>query len=124
LQHPMSMGQARTYGNWTPCLRGNVDQVAQNATMTMEIATEHGITMYLGRGRIMLGWTEVQRSNIEQGIEMIEQGLEECARTGSRMGWTFYYSILADTYRRLEKFESAVVVVRYARDIAEETDER
>ena len=72
----------------------------------------------------MLGWTEVQRSNIEQGIEMIEQGLEEWARTGSRMGWTFYYSILADAYRRLEKFEAAVVAIRHARDIAEETDER
>ena len=124
LRHPMSMGQARTYGNWTPCLSGDVDQVVQNATMTMEIATEHGIAMYLGRGRIMLGWTEVQRGNTEQGIEMIEQGLEECAQTGSRMGWTFYYSILADAYRRVEKIEAAMVAIRHARDIAEETDER
>ena len=123
LAHPMSMGQARTYGNWTPCLSGDVDQVVQNATFTMEIATEHGIAMYLGRARIMLGWAEVQRGDIKEGIGKIEQGLEECARTGSRMGWTFYYSILADAYRQAEKFEAAIVAIRHARDIAEETGE-
>jgi predicted ATPase len=124
LGHPMSRGQSRTYGLWTPCLRGDVDLVASNAALALDIATEHGILMYTGRARIMLGWVAVQQGNPGDAIPGIERGLEECEETGSRMGWTLYYSILASAYLGIADFDRALDSIDRAMAFADETGER
>jgi class 3 adenylate cyclase/predicted ATPase len=124
LGHPMSRGQSRTYGLWTPCLRGDVDLVASNAALALDIATEHGIMMYTGRARIMLGWVAVQQGNPGDAIPGIERGLEECEETGSRMGWTLYYSILAGAFLGIADFDRALDSIDRAMAFADETGER
>jgi predicted ATPase len=124
LEHPMSLAQALTYGNWVSMLRRDPGPVGKNAEEAIHVATEHGITMLIGRNQIAGGWAVAQRGEWDAGIAQIREGLVACGQTGSRMGETFYMALLAETLLGAGQIDDAIVAIGQAKDAVEATDER
>lgn len=77
LEHPFTSAIALQGAAWT---RLHLDQptVAEvYAGQLVERAREHGFPFYLGVGLLVRGWAMAMRGDVEQGVEMLDEGFEE-----------------------------------------------
>jgi class 3 adenylate cyclase/predicted ATPase len=124
LEHPMSLAQSLTYGNWVYILRRDADKAGRNADEAIRVATENGVAMFIGRSQIARGWTAAQRGETETGVADIHEGLVACGQTGSRMGETWYMLLLAEIHLAAGQIDKAKASIAQARDIVATISER
>lgn len=87
-------------GDWDACERCSDEAIA--------LATEHGFPFWLSWGTILKGAAQIQRGSVQEGIELIEQGLKRYEKAGVGMGRPTHLAILAAAHNMLGNHQEAL----------------
>jgi predicted ATPase len=78
LEHASTTGLARCFGGaFLGALERNVEQVAEHAYKSVELAKTLEMPLWLGWSRVFLGWALALRGDLDTGSSEIEQGILE-----------------------------------------------
>jgi predicted ATPase len=96
-----------------PQLLYDIGTVQHRARDLHTIATEHGLTNYLGQADVYLGWVLAREDACTEGIEQMRRGLAllENAAGGAQYYIPYFRSLLADGYARAGRSAEALASV-------------
>ena len=103
--------------------RGDLQGVQERVEEVMTLATDHGISRYLGQGTVLRGWLLVEQGQKEAGIAQMVKTLATGRARGVSGRWDAYYAVLlADAYMKAGTLSEGLNVVTDALAIAHQTD--
>ena len=124
ISHPFSLEYALHHTGWLHqhCRLGT--QAKATGEEQIRIALEQGFlfwhasgTLYSAAGLLLLG-------RLEQGLELLQQGLQAYRSTGAELGVSYYLSIMADGCTQAGRFAEAHAALDEALALVEKNDER
>jgi len=124
LHHPHSTAIALGYvGGWVFGLVGATELMTRHARKLIALAEHHKLGPLRSFGTAFLGWALCQHGDLEQGIAVLQQALDEFEAVSFRMSITGHLAVLADAKRRTGKLdEAATLCTRAQLWIAEGAD--
>ena len=87
-------------GDWEACEQSSNEAIA--------LSTEHGFPFWLSWGTILKGAVQIQRGSVDEGIELIEQGLNRYEKAGVGMGRPTHLGFLAAAHHTLGHHHEAL----------------
>jgi predicted ATPase len=84
LQHPFSLVLALAEGTWVHLMRGEILLAKERGEMGLEVAREHGISVYSGTAVFVDGWAAAGDGRLEEGTARIREGLATRRSAGIR----------------------------------------
>lgn len=103
---------------------GDVDRVLELSQKGMALAVEHQLMFWLATCRVQYGSAQCKRANLEEGIELIEQGVMLYRAVGAYTGLSISMSKLAEAYLRAGKLDKCQEVVDDALAMSEKLLDR
>jgi tetratricopeptide (TPR) repeat protein len=94
--------------------KGDVPNARDMAEKTIALSEEHGYSFLLGGALGAMGWVLGEEGQLEEGINLIHEGLSIVKDVGS---WLLYQQellMLADTYRKAGKILEGLAVIEEA----------
>jgi adenylate cyclase len=123
LSHPTTMANALSWAASLHQHRGDLQGVQERVEEVMTLATDHGITRYLGQGSVLRGWLLVEQGQKETGIAQMIKTLDTGRARGTSGGWDAYYAVLlADAHLKAGMLRQGLKVVTDALALAHQTD--
>jgi predicted ATPase len=120
LVHPFSLAFALYFEAVVAQYRREWREVQRLAEALMALSAEHGFTQRLAQGRIMLGWTLVERGQVAEGIAQMGQSVAAYRATGADLGRSSYLALLAEAYGKAGQVEEGLTVLAGARTAVQE----
>jgi predicted ATPase len=114
LHHPFSQAYVH---HWVTILQkqcGIVEQTGQRAAAFVAFSVERGFPFWPPMGRVLLGWVECERGQVEDGIALMRKALREQEELGSELGKPYFFGLLADAYGKAGRADKGLVVVDQA----------
>ena len=111
LEHPFSLAFALYFGAVVAQYRREWREVQRLAEALMALSAEQGFTQRLAQGRIMLGWTLVERGQVAEGIAQMGQSVAAYGATGADLGRSSYLALLAEAYGKAGQVEEGLTVL-------------
>ena len=105
-------------------VRGDRRETLEYAAQTIAYATERGFPYWVAFGGIARNWALAQDTGWHAGIAQIRRSVDSYRATGSVLGLTRYYTMLAEMYRRAEEPGPGLSILDEATALAAATDER
>ncbi|HSI83387.1 MAG TPA: AAA family ATPase, partial [Candidatus Methylacidiphilales bacterium] len=107
IHHPFSLEYALHHCGWLfqHCRLGIETQTSGDEEM--RIATEQGFLFWHASGMLFSGAGLLLRGRLEEGQRLFQKGLEAYRGTGARLGLTYYFSILGESFQLMGRFEDA-----------------
>ena len=97
LEHPVSMCMALTWGGTTIALRtGDLTLAEQYATMLVEHAEKHSVSLYHAYGLGVRGWLSAKRGDPATGVQLLRAALAGIRETRSYVFYVKFLVILAE----------------------------
>ena len=90
----------------------------------IRIATEQGFTFWHASGSLYAAGGLLQQGRLEQGLRLLQNGLEAYRGTGAELALPYYLSILADACIQRGRFAEALAALSEALTFVEKNDER
>jgi tetratricopeptide (TPR) repeat protein len=103
--HPYSINFALMFAANLYQAMQDVTTAEQYIGLAMSVSVEQEFTLFTAVGKIIHGWTLVQRKKVQKGIDEILNGLELYNSTGSLTSMPYYLSLLAEGYRDAGQFD-------------------
>jgi DNA-binding winged helix-turn-helix (wHTH) protein/tetratricopeptide (TPR) repeat protein len=97
--------------------------VAQHAEAARTFAQECGFVHLLTLAMALQGWALVMQGKSDEGITLIQSGIQRQQAAGVRIGEVSYRLLLADVYRKTDQVESALQALVDAVTAVEQTGE-
>ncbi len=96
LGHPTTLALALYFDSmlWQYCRAPQA--VRESARATMEIGTEHGLSLWLANGQIMEGWALAEQGKPADGVAQMRRGLIDWLATGAQTHRTYFLGLLAE----------------------------
>ncbi|WP_314949502.1 adenylate/guanylate cyclase domain-containing protein [Bradyrhizobium cosmicum] len=104
-------------------LMGDVAAAHARADAILELADQHSLNYWRLSGLILRGWVMAQQGNVERGLALMRQSLNERDRLGASWYQVRYLCMLATTYLQLGHGEQGLTVLAEAKDLAARSDE-
>ena len=104
--------------------RGRTEGMRSYAGMAVALSTEHGFPFWRAGGQIFEGWAATCEGQVDQGLEILEQGLCAWRSTGARLWLPIFLSLKAQAYAKAGRSDAALQAIDEAIDISAETNER
>jgi len=98
--------------------------VQDYADSTLQLATEARLPYYRAIAMFELGWLKMQKGQVEEGIDQIQQGLAAIESMGIRFGIPGYLSYVAEGYGWLGQAERGISLTEESLSFVEKTGER
>lgn len=98
LQHPFSLAYARSLAASVYQVCRNPEAVREHADAAIAIAREHDYPYWLGWATVMRGWALSALGDPDQGIEVLQRGLETYESTDARLIKPYILTLLAEMY--------------------------
>jgi predicted ATPase len=115
--HDFSQAAVSTQRGILHQLRGEVEQVADQAAVTLNLAHENGFPYRVATGSILRGWSLAAQGEHEQGITLLREGLDACLAMGALYDYPYYLGLLAEAYAAAGEVDKALSSVAEARPL-------
>ena len=124
IHQPFSLEYALHHTAWLyqHCRLGMQAQAA--ADEQIRIATEQGFTFWHASGSLYAAGGLLQQGRMEQGLRLLQSGLDAYRGTGAELALPYYLSILADACLQKGRFTEARAALSEALALVEKNDER
>ena len=124
--HPFSQVVALHFGALLFQQCRDVEKVNTYATELLSTCREHGFSVWEPTGKIMKGWALQQNidDTHEEGIALIQEGIDEWEANRSRVLRPVYLGILAQAYGQRGKAQEGLQAVERALEAVAESGER
>ena len=105
-------------------LRAEFESALQYAARTLQLSQEHGFPVWMCTGLMQLGAAKSALGETEEGLAMLQQGVEAWRAGGARTFLGFWMAALAEAHRANGDLPSALRVVNEALDLTDGLEER
>jgi serine phosphatase RsbU (regulator of sigma subunit) len=124
INQPFSLEYALHHTGWLcqHCRLGR--KVAAAADEQIRIASEQGFLFWQASGTLYAGSGLLLQGRVEQGIRLLQDGLEAYRGTGAELAVPYYLSILAEGCLLAGRFAEAHAALDEALELVEKNDER
>src|SRR5271169_5418839 len=119
INQPFSLEYALHHTGWfyQHCRLGVQAEAAGNEQI--QIATEQGFRFWHASGTLYAAGGLLLQGQLDQGLRLLQKGLEEYRGTGAELGLPYYLSILADGCTQTGRFAEARLALNEALALAE-----
>jgi predicted ATPase len=124
INQPFSLEYALHHTAWLyqHCRLGIPTQTAGDEQI--RIATEQGFLFWHASGTLYVAGGLLLQGRLEQGLRLLQKGLEAYRGTGAELALPYYLSMLADGCTRTGRFAEARLALNEALTLVEKNDER
>jgi predicted ATPase len=124
INHPFSLGYALHHTGWLyqHCRLGMRTREAGDEQI--RIAAEQGFRFWHASGTLYAASGLLLQGRLEQGLRLLENGLEAYRATAAELALPYYLSILAEGYTQAGRFAEAHAALNEALTLVENNDER
>ncbi len=124
INHPFSLEYALHHTGWLyqHCRLGKKAQAA--ADEQIRIATEQGFLFWKASGTLYAAGGLLLQGRLEQGLRLLQSGLEDYRSTGAELAVPYYLSMLADGCLKAGRFAEARAALDEGLALVEKNDER
>jgi predicted ATPase len=96
LGHPFTISLATCFDLWLRQFDGEAADVVARAEVATAYASEQGFDFWLGWAALLQGWAVARLGDAEDGIAIMRKGLVDWQATGSRLGTSYFLTLLAE----------------------------
>jgi len=89
-------------------------RILEQADKLVQLASDHGLSQFLARGRMMRGWALAEEGQCEEGIGQLREGIEMMTAIGVAVTRGHELSLLAEALARSGALAEAHVVLEEA----------
>jgi predicted ATPase len=114
LMHPYSLAWTLTWGAMSYLHRGDVDTLWSRVTEGRRIADSHGFAYVSSMATFAMGWCQVQRGAVDEGLQEMERGLAAFRATGAGIAVPFFLTLLAEALGRAGRWPVGLEVLQDA----------
>ena len=111
---PWTQAMALGYAALVHVLRGDRQAALEKASATIQLATEQGISPWVGRGMMLRGWAIAAQGQEVEGVAQMQEGYSIWQANGQELGNPFWLSLLGEGYARAGHVEEGVRVLAEA----------
>jgi DNA-binding winged helix-turn-helix (wHTH) protein/predicted ATPase len=111
---PWAQAMALGYAALVDVLRGDQQAALEHAGATIRLATEQGVSAWVGRGMMLRGWALAERGQEAEGLAQMRQGLVDWQANGQALGKPFWLALLAECYATLGQVGEGLQVIAEA----------
>jgi TolB-like protein/predicted ATPase len=123
LPHPLNLAFAASFAAWYYSLAGSMKAAQEQADAAIAISDQYDIAMFLAWGKLMRGWALIGQGEIEDGIAISRQGIDEWRASGTLLATSWCLGILAQGERRAGRIEESLALLTEALDFASSAGE-
>ena len=116
---PWTLAMALGYAALVHVLRGDRQAALERAEATIQLATEQGISPWIGRGMMLRGWALAEQGQEAEGLAQMQQGLAVWQANGQELGKPFWLALLGEGYARAGQVEEGLRVLAEASAMAQ-----
>lgn len=124
LGRPFVLVIIRNYAAVLHVLRGEGPQVQHEAEAVLALATEHGFPQWTAAGTLLRGWALAVQGRVEDGIELMRQGLTATRLAGSEVAQAGRLTYLAQIYSKVGYAREGLELLNEAQAIVHATGGR
>lgn len=124
LADPVNIAFASSFAAWFHRLNRSLELAQQHAESAIDVSSKFDMAMFLGFGKIALGWAEIGQGRIDEGIARAREGGDLWRSTGAVLGSVWNFGILAEGHARAGRTEEALTVLNEALELAAKSRER
>jgi predicted ATPase len=125
LSHPHTLAYAICHARgFMDVFRGSRDDIQVDAGRAISLCTENGFSHWLNCARILAGCAEINRGDLDSGLQTLEAGIAGWRERGARLWLPFFQMLLAEGYSKANRSEAALKAIDEALTVCEETSER
>jgi len=117
LCHPVSVAFSKCYLAVLHNSCGQYAAGAADAAAAKAISNAHRLALWLSVGTMMEGWARFGLGDLDEGIALLQEGVEGWRRTGARAGMTFFLVTLAEAYLKVGLLERGLAVLDEAQEL-------
>jgi adenylate cyclase len=118
LPHPLNLALAASFAAWYYSLAGSMKAAQEQADAAIAISEQYDIAMFLAWGKLMRGWALIGQGEIDDGITIARQGINEWRASGTLLATSWCLGILAQGERRAGRIEESLALLTEALDFA------
>jgi class 3 adenylate cyclase/predicted ATPase len=123
LAHPLTtVTAAFIAGCVYPLLRDPVAAL-RGAELAISLSEEHNFEYWRAAALMVQGWALTEQGLLDNAIIRLREGLTGLRASGGKVTMPYYMAMLADTLRKASRSEEALVLLKEAQAILEETGE-
>ena len=100
-------------------LRGDRQAALEKAEATIQLATEQGISPWVGRGMMLRGWALAEQGQEVEGLAQMQEGFTVWQANGQELGKPFWLALLGEGYARVGQVEEGLRVLAEASAMAQ-----
>jgi len=114
LDHPYSLAWARTWGVMAYLHAGEFDRLLPRLQAGWHLADEHGFAYVSGLARFVMGWCRTQLGQLEDGLQLMREGLTAFQQTGAGIVLPFFLALMGEALGRAGQHEQAMACLAQA----------
>ncbi len=124
IAHPHSLAYASYYASVLYAFLGNPETSLLHAKRCLELSEEHGFRQWRGLTQAVCANAQARISRNSSALDEAFSALEEYRKAGYQLGITALYALLADTYLKLGRPESAQELLDLGMQTVRDNSER
>lgn len=125
LDHPFSLGYSLYWNALIQHELGHVDFVRNLTEEIIKLSDAHNISWWLNQGTTLNAWSIAEQGDVEAGIKSFEHAMGEFFALGNNTFMRpFFFTLLAQLYARLGRFEHSMWLLSEAEKTVIASDER
>ena len=124
LSHPHTLVYAICHAcGFMDLFRGRCEDTQSYAASVVSLCTENGFSHWINCGRILMGWGEICRGELIQGIEVLQSGVVAWQQRGARLWLPIFLTLEAEAYLQAGRANAALGAIEEALEISKQTGE-
>jgi len=103
--------------------RRRCEDTQSYAALVVSLCAENGFSHWINCGRVLEGWAEICRGNVDQGIELVQAGVIGWQKRGARLWLPIFLTLEAEACAKAGRTDAALQAIEAAHTISKETGE-
>jgi len=124
LSHPSSLALAQEFCAWLHQHRRDRALTRYWAEADVALCKEQGLSFFLARAKVLLGWALAEEGRIEDGLAQIHEGIAGYRATGAELEMPYWLSLLAQAQGRAGQLEEGLRTLAEAMRIVQQSGGR